>query len=372
MEEIRSDPSLELQVVATGMHMSTEFGLTYRAIEKDGFQISRKVDMLLASDSEQSIIKSVGTGLISFSDVFESMKPEIVVVLGDRFELLSVVIAAYLHRIPIAHIHGGETTEGAVDEAVRHSITKMASIHFAATEEYRKRIIQMGESPNRVFNFGAPGLDAIYKEELLGKSELQERLGFDMTGPVAIVTYHPVTLENSTAEIQIDNLLEAVKQSGIKGIFTKANADAQGRVINRKAQDFCETAPAQYKFFDSLGQLAYLSCLKHLDMMIGNSSSGLVEAPSFGLPVVNVGDRQRGRARAENVIDVDYSVGDIVEGIRQASSTDFKRGMKKVRNPYDRYGDGKTGYRIKETLKNTQLKDILMKKFHDINVEGPT
>jgi UDP-N-acetylglucosamine 2-epimerase (non-hydrolysing)/GDP/UDP-N,N'-diacetylbacillosamine 2-epimerase (hydrolysing) len=325
--------------------------------------------MLLSSDSEQGITKSVGLGLLGFSDVLSELRPDLIVLLGDRFELLAAGIAALVSKIPIAHIHGGETSEGAIDEAIRHSITKMAVLHFPATEAYRKRIIQMGESPEMVFNFGAPGLDNVYRLPLLSRSELQDRLQFDLAGTVAIVTYHPVTLEKNTAASQIQNVIDALRSTGIRAVFTKANADSQGREINTILQNFCKQDASRFRLYDNLGPLVYLSCLRNLELMIGNSSSGLTEAPSFSLPVVNIGDRQGGRIKAENIIDVGYSVEEIVNGIRMVCSERFRKAIAGIENPYSKYADGETSFRIKEKLKQVELSDYLLKKkFNDIDM----
>lgn len=371
MREIRDDPDLALLIIATGMHLSPEFGCTYKAIEEDGLIINAKVDMLLSSDSDVGVVKSVGVGLLSFCEVLKDLNPDIVVILGDRFELLSVAISALMLRIPIAHIHGGETSQGAIDEAVRHSITKMASIHFPATDTYRNRIIQMGEDPERVFNFGAPGLDGMHKLKLLNKKELERALDFDLSGTVAIVTYHPVTLEKSSAAKQIDNLLRAIHQSGVKAIFTKANADEQGRLINQKVKEFCNQKSDTYRLYDNLGSLLYMSCMKHVNLMVGNSSSGLVEAPSFRLPVVNIGARQHGRIKAANIVDVGYSENEIRGGIARVCSDSFIKSIAFVKNPYNKYQDGKVSHRIKETLKKIEISDTLLKKsFFDIKFQG--
>ena len=329
MDAIRNDAALALQVVVTGMHLSPEFGSTVKSIEEDGFFIDKKIEMLLSSDREEAAVKSVGIGLISFAEALSDLRPDILVLLGDRYELLSAAVAALMQKIPIAHIHGGETTSGAVDESIRHAITKMASLHFPATETYRHRIIQMGENPEYVFNYGAPGLDNLYKNKLMDRKELQKHLGFDLSGTVAIVTYHPVTLENDA---------------------------------------FCALNPRTARFHHNLGQIPYLSCVKNLDLMIGNSSSGLIEAPSFSLPVVNIGNRQLGRIKAENVIDTGYSLGEIANGIEKACSGGFQKGLKNMRNPYARFKDGNVSHRIKERIKKTRLDDnFLMKKFHDID-----
>ena len=371
MKEIQGDAALQLQVIATGMHLSPEHGMTSKVIENDGFKINKKIPMLPSSDTEAAIIKSIGKGLISFPEALVDLKPDILVLLGDRYELLSPAISALILKIPVAHIHGGETSQGAIDESIRHCLTKIASVHFPATEEYRRRIIQMGENPGVVFNFGAPGLDNIYKHRLLGKEELENHLKFDLSGRVAIVTYHPVTLEHKTAELQITNILKAIKSNGTRAIFTAANADTYGSIINREIKSFSDGHPADYQFSPNLGQIPYLSCLKNLDLMIGNSSSGLVEAPSFKLPVVNIGDRQKGRIKAENVIHVGYSVTEIKAGIEKACSSEFKRKIRNMKNPYDKYRDGKASYRIKETLKKISLSEnLLKKKFNDVQFTG--
>lgn len=370
MRAIREDNGLTLQVIAAGMHLCPEFGLTFEIIEQDGFYIDRKVEMLLSADTDRATVKSIGIGLLGFADALAELRPDLIVVLGDRFELLAPAIAALLAKIPIAHIHGGETSQGAIDEGVRHSVTKLASLHFAATETYRWRIIQMGEDPGSVFAFGAPGLDALHQVTLLTKAELVTRLDFDLSAPTALVTYHPVTLERNTAEQQIDHLLSVLLREKVRAVFTKANADAQGRLINLRVSAFCQDHPGDYRLYDNLGQQVYLSCLRHLDLMVGNSSSGLIEAPSFRLPVVNIGDRQRGRIRAANVIDVGYSVGEIAAGIRRALSPAWREGIKDMTNPYAGCGDGRVSVRIKEQLKQVELTEALLKKrFYDLPVQ---
>jgi UDP-hydrolysing UDP-N-acetyl-D-glucosamine 2-epimerase len=367
MREILEDRRLQLQTIATGMHLSPEFGSTYRKIEQDGFVLDRKCHMLLSSDCEVATVKSIGVGLMSFADALKELLPDIVVILGDRFELFSVAIAALILRIPIAHIHGGETTQGAFDEAVRHSVSKMSSIHFAATEVYGERIIQMGEDPNHVFNFGAPGLDFLYREAIPNKTELERLLGFDLSGRVALVTYHPETLHDHEPTNGFESVLTAITRSKLKAIFTQANADPGGRKINDRSQAFCAKAPDRYKFLNNLGQRGYFGALKNLDLMIGNSSSGLTEAPSLGLPVVNIGDRQKGRVRAGNIIDVGRSTAEIKRGIEIALSAPFRKSARQSPNPYDPFRDGKTSYRIKEALRTIKLGEYLIKKqFHDL------
>jgi UDP-hydrolysing UDP-N-acetyl-D-glucosamine 2-epimerase len=299
---------------------------------------------------------------------YQKLNPDIVVLLGDRCELISAATPAVLAKVPVAHIHGGEITEGAVDNVVRHCITKMSVFHFASTEIFRRRIIQMGEEPRFVFNYGAPGLDNLYRLKLLDRNELEKALGFDLNGTVSIITYHPVTLSIKPVETQINTLLEAVDGFCFKVIFTMANADIGGSIINKKIRDFCSNRPGKCKFSKNLGQIVYLSCLKNFDVMIGNSSSGMIEACSLGLPVVNIGDRQAGRVRGTNVIDVNCSKSGIQKGINIALSRAFNNKIRNAKNPYDKYGDGKTCYRIKEKLKKIKISPgLIKKKFYDLN-----
>ncbi|MBI4650899.1 UDP-N-acetylglucosamine 2-epimerase (hydrolyzing) [Candidatus Desantisbacteria bacterium] len=365
IKKIHDDPALELQLIVTNMHLSPEFGLTIREIEKDGFPISDKVETLLSSDTETSIAISMGLGMIGFSKTYERLKPDIVIVLGDRFEILSAVAAAAPFRIPIAHIHGGEITEGAMDELFRHAITKMSHIHFPSTQIYAKRIIQMGEQPENVFCFGAPGMDNIKKLPLLNKEKLLKELDIPRNKKIGVITYHPVTLENNTAESQIRELLEAIKSfKNIFWIFTLPNADTGGRIIIKMINYFVKDNPDNGKAFSSLGQLRYLSLLKYSDLMLGNSSSGIIEAPSFCLPVVNIGDRQKGRIRAGNVIDVAYCKKDnIVNAIKKAIMPEFENSIKGLKNPY---GDGNTSDKIIKVLKKISLTDKLKKHFYEI------
>jgi len=364
---IHDDLELELQLIVTAMHLSTEFGMTVKEIEKDGFPIVDKVEMLLSSDSEASISTSMGIGMIGFANSYKRLKPDMLIVLGDRFEILSAVCAAIPFRIPVAHIHGGESTEGQIDEPIRHAVTKMSHIHFTTTEKYKKRVMQMGENPKNIFSFGAPGLDNINNLNLLNKEELFKALGLDGHERIGVVTYHPVTLEENTAEKQISELLEALKLfKDILWIFTMTNADTGGRVIIKKTKEFTHNNPKQGKAFQSLGQLKYLSLLKNAEVMVGNSSSGLIEAPSFELPVVNIGDRQLGRIRTENVVDVcECEKGPIVDGIRKAISLEMKKSLQGLRNPY---GEGRSSGKIVEKVKSIQLGESLIKKsFYEIS-----
>ena len=350
------------------MHLAAKFGRTWRDIEAEGIPIDRKIDMRLTGKSSLDNVKSIGLGLKGFAEAFAELKPDIVVLIGDRFEMLAPAISALMLQIPIAHIHGGESSEGAIDDSVRHAITKMASLHFPATEAYRRRIIQMGESPDRVFNFGAPGLDGLYNSALLTKRGLEKELEFGLEKPVALVTYHPVTRDSGNVDAQVGCLIAAIKTSSLDAVFTMANADAHGALINSRLQAACAENPQRFRWIPHLGHRRYLSCLKYFAVMIGNSSSGLTEAPSFRLPVVNIGDRQRGRVRAANVIDVPCSRAAILKGIKKAISPRFRASLRGLRNPYDRFHDGRASERIKNTLKRIPLSaDMVKKSFHDLS-----
>lgn len=369
MKEIKFDLRLELQIVVCGTHMSKKHGLTYQAIEADGFIINNKFSTLLYPDTEVGIAQMVGLACQGFAKAFKQLRPDIIVILGDRYEMLAAATAAHITRIPIAHLHGGEASEGAIDEAFRHAITKMSTWHFTSTDEYRRRVIQLGERPEYVYNFGAPGLDALYHQILLNKKRLAEDLGFDLSGKIAIVTYHPVTLEQNTGREQIKNLLTAIRCFDFKAIITAANADAYGGIINAEISRFLRRFDGRYKFVSNLGLVKYLSCLNCFDLVIGNSSSGISEAPSFKIPVVNIGDRQNGRIRAKNIIDVGYSTTEIKMGIQKALSGQFKNLINNMSSPYDRFRDGKTSWRIKQVLKMAQLGPYLLKKrFNDLNI----
>jgi UDP-N-acetylglucosamine 2-epimerase (non-hydrolysing)/GDP/UDP-N,N'-diacetylbacillosamine 2-epimerase (hydrolysing) len=368
MGQIRGDSELALEVIVSGSHLSREFGYTAEAIERDGFPVAKKIEMLLSSDTETSAVKSIGVGLISFAGALSESRPDILVLLGDRYEILCPAVAALLLRIPVAHIHGGESSEGAIDDAVRHCVTKIATYHFPAARVYRERIIQMGEEPGRVFAFGAPGLDHLHGKRLLTRRALQKALDFDLGGRVAIVTYHPATLRSESPVGTARNIVRALERTGLRAVFTKSNADPNGVRINEYIGGACAAHPGKFKFFDNLGQDLYLSCLKHLDLMIGNSSSGLIEGPTLKIPVVNIGRRQDGRVKAGNVIDTGTSGKDIARGIGTALSGEFARRIAGVANPYDLSGDGKTSLRIKETLKAVPLGgDVLRKRFHDLS-----
>jgi UDP-hydrolysing UDP-N-acetyl-D-glucosamine 2-epimerase len=368
MKAIKADKVLRLQVIASGMHLEARFGQTWREIQAEGIRIDRKVRMRLTGSSEIANVNSLSLGLKGFGKALTELNPHILVLLGDRFELLAPAVAALMLQIPIAHIHGGELTEGAIDDAVRHALTKMASLHFPATETYRRRILQMGEDPSRVLNFGAPGLDQLHNAALLTRSQLESELDFPLNGPVAIVTYHPVTRGAGNVDAQVHHLLGGIRASGIRALFTMANADAQGARINARLQLECESSDGRFKWAPHLGHRRYLSCLKHVSVMVGNSSSGLTEAPSFRLPVVNVGDRQEGRVRAQNVIDVPCAHDAIKRGILKALSPRFRTSLQKMRNPYARYRDGQASERIKNVLRDTDISAELLKKhFNDLD-----
>lgn len=361
MKAIKEDKSLELQVIATNMHLSPEFGLTYKEIERDGFFINKKVEMLLSSDTANATTKSVGLATIGFADAFEDLKPDMIVVLGDRFEILAAVSAALFYKIPVAHLHGGEITEGAYDDCIRHAITKMSHLHFTSTEEYRQRVIQLGENPKRVFNVGAPGIENIKKVPLMIKEELESTLdGFTLNDKTLLITYHPVTLENSTAEEQIHNLLSALDEySDIKIIFTLPNSDTDGRVIIRLINEYVSKHPGKAIAYPSLGLKRYLSALQFVKAVVGNSSSGIIEVPSFGIPTLNIGDRQKGRIAADSVINCGTSKKDILEGLDKVLNSE----PKEIHNPYE---GRNTTADILHVLKTYPLEGLIQKTFYNL------
>ncbi len=363
MQGIQDDPDLTLQLVATGMHLSPEFGLTYREIEKDGFRIDRKVEMLTSSDTPVGVAKSIGLGLIGFADALNDLAPDLLVVLGDRFEIFSAVVAAMVARIPVAHLHGGESTEGLIDESIRHAITKMAHLHFVAAEEYRRRVIQLGEQPGRVHLVGGLGIDNIKKLKLLDRSGLERELGFRLGERNLLITFHPVTLEVATAGQQMDELLSALGElQDTKLIFTLPNADTDGRDLIKKITAFAD-AHENAHAFTSLGQLRYLSAMAQVDGVVGNSSSGLIETPTFKKGTVNIGDRQRGRLQAPSVINCAPTRADILAAIQKLYDADFQSRLKDVTNPY---GEGGASERIVALVKTVQLENLLKKRFFDV------
>ena len=365
MQGIKDDPDLTLQVIATGMHLSPEFGLTYREIEKDGFQIDRKVEMLTSSDTPVGIGKSMGLGLIGFVDALNELNPDLIVVLGDRFEIFAVVAAALVARMPVAHLHGGETTEGAFDEALRHSITKMSHLHFVAAEEYRQRVIQLGEQPERVFLVGGLGIDNIKRLKLLDRAELEASIDFQLGAKNLLITFHPVTLETSTAENQMTELLAALSElKDTQLIFTMPNADTDGRTLIKMVQQFVAQHP-NARAYTSLGQLRYLSCVAQVDGVVGNSSSGLAEVPSFKKGTINIGDRQRGRLQAESVINCEPTRQGVAAALVKLYTADFQASLSQVQNPY---GEGGASEKVVKTIAHCALDGIAKKSFYDLPV----
>ena len=364
MQGIKDDAELTLQIIATGMHLSPEFGLTYREIENDGFQIDRKVEMLTSSDTSVGIAKSMGLGLIGFADALDDLKPDLIVVLGDRFEIFAAVSAALVARIPVAHLHGGETTEGAFDEALRHSITKMSHLHFVAAEPYRQRVIQLGEQPDRVFLVGGLGIDNIRRLKLLDRPALETSLDFKLGRRNLLITFHSVTLETATAAEQMAELLAALdvlQETHL--IFTLPNADTDGRALIQMVQQFV-AQHANARAYTSLGQLRYLSCIAQVDAVVGNSSSGLAEVPSFNKGTINIGDRQRGRLQAASVINCNPTRHGIAAALQQLYSTAFQASLRDVRNPY---GDGGASAIVVDTIKHFAIDKLVQKVFFDLH-----
>jgi len=361
---IAKSPLLDLQLIVTGMHLSPEFGLTVQEIEADGSKIDRKVEMLLSSDTPVGITKSMGLGIIGFADALADLQPDLLLVLGDRFEIFAAASAALIARIPIAHIHGGELTEGAFDDAIRHSITKMAHLHFVAADEYRNRVIQLGEDPDRVFQVGGLGVDNIMRLELLSRHELEVAINFKFLFRNLLITFHPVTLESDTSSVQMDQLLFALGKLEDTGlIFTMPNADTDGRILFEKIQAFC-SENANAKVYTSLGQLRYFSCIHCVDAVVGNSSSGLAEVPSLKKATINIGDRQRGRLKATSVINCEPKALSILQAINHSFSTDFRKQLKVTENPY---GSGGASEAILNLLESITLNaNSLKKSFYDL------
>jgi GDP/UDP-N,N'-diacetylbacillosamine 2-epimerase (hydrolysing) len=364
IKELKNDADLELQLLVTGMHLSPEFGLTDENIEEQNIPVTKKIETLLSSDTPVGISKSMGLGMISFSEVFNELEPDICLVLGDRFEIFSAVTAAMIARIPVAHCHGGEATEGLIDEPIRHSITKMSHLHFTSTDEYKNRVIQLGEQPERVFNVGGLGIENIHRLDLLDKQSFEESIDFKLARENFLVTFHSVTLENKTADRQIEGLLKAIDRfPDARVIFTMPNADTDGRIIIKRIKEYVRAHPERCVSFTSLGQLRYLSALKHVNVVIGNSSSGLIEVPSFNIPTVDIGDRQKGRLAGPTVINTLTDAADIYEGITKALDNTFLQSISNESNPYD---NGLSSKKILPVLKTFDLDNILKKKFYNI------
>ena len=366
LKEIEADSELKLQLIVTGMHLSPEFGLTYKEIEKE-FKIDKKIEILSSSHTSLDICAEMARVYEKFAPALAELKPDILVLLGDRYEIFGVAGVASIMQIPIAHIHGGETTQGAFDEAFRHSITKMSHIHFAATNEYANRIIQLGEEPSRVFNVGGPGIENIKKLNLLNKDEFEKSINFKLAKKNILITFHPATLENSSAREQFNELLNALDElDDTNFIFTKANSDTDGDVINKMIDEYVSENSQKAVAFASLGQLRYLSAIKFVDIVLGNSSSGLTEVPSFKKATINIGDRQKGRARASSVIDVRPVKEEILAAIKRAYSKEFEQTLKDTINPYD---GGNPSKKMVKILKEIKLDGILKKKFYDIGIK---
>ena len=364
MKEIQNEPDLELQLIVAGTHLSPEFGLTYKEIEKEGFKIDKKVEMLLSADTPSAISKSTGLGLIGFADAFNDLKPDLIVLFGDRYELIAVALCALFFRLPIAHIGGGESTFGAFDEALRHSITKMAWWHFVASDKYRNQVIQLGENPEQVFNVGGMSVDAIKKTSLFSKKELIQKTGIQFRKKNFLITYHPTTLEIQTSQKHFQSLLDVLDNlQDVYLIFTMPNADTDSRVIKKMIDDFVAVNKDRAKSFTSLGSLIYLSILQFVDAVVGNSSSGLGEAPSFKIGTINIGGRQSGRLKAESIIDCDPDTKSITQAIATLYGQEFQEMLKTVRNPF---GDGDATEKILDILKNHPIPMELKKEFHEL------
>lgn len=363
MQGIKDDEELTLQIIVTGMHLSPEFGLTYREIEQDGFLIDRKVEMLTSSDTPVGIAKSMGLGLIGFADALNELRPDLIIVLGDRFEIFAAVSAALVACIPIAHLHGGETTEGAFDEALRHSITKMSHLHFVATEEYQQRVIQLGEKPERVFMVGGLGIDNIKRLKLLDRAALEASLDIKLSKKNLLITFHPVTLEKATTADQMAELLAALSElKETQLIFTLPNADTDGRELIKMVKKFVAQNSNAHAY-TSLGQLRYLSCISHVDGVLGNSSSGILEAPSFNKGTINIGDRQRGRMQAASVINCEPDKQSIMAALKELYSVNFQDSLNVVQNPY---GDGGASEKVLDVIKDCREDELIKKSFYDL------
>ena len=364
LKEIESDKDFELQLIVTGMHLSKEFGSTYKEIEKD-FKIKKKIAIQVSSDADIEISKSMGLAQISFAETFEEIKPDVVVILGDRYEIFSAATASMMARIPIAHIHGGESTEGVIDEAIRHSLSKMSHLHFTATEEYKNRVIQLGEHPNRVFNIGGMGIENINRLKLLSKDEFEKAINFKLNKKNLLITFHPVTLEKKTSQVHFQELLDAIDElEDTSYIFTKANSDSDGKIINKMIDKYVSKNMHRSVAFSSLGQLRYLSSMCHVDAIIGNSSSGITEAPSFKIGTINIGERQKGRIKASSVIDCSPHQESIKNALEYLYSNKFQTLLKKTENPY---GKGNSSKKVVKVLKTKLDENLLKKSFYNLN-----
>jgi len=362
---LNQDPSIDLQLIVTGMHLSHEYGYTYKEFEARNFKITKKIEMLLSSDTSSSVVKSLGLGTIGFSDAFSELQPDLLVLLGDRYEILAAAQSAMIFKIPIAHIHGGETSEGAIDEAIRHSITKMSHLHFTSAEAHTKRVLQLGESENRVFTVGAPGLDSLIETDEMSLIEFEESISFKLSLELNfLITYHPVTLDNQDPTIALTQLFSALDQyPSAHIIFTQSNSDPAGKLIFHKIKEYASLYPTRIKIVNTLGIQRYANALRHVDIVLGNSSSGLIEAPLFLTPSINIGDRQKGRLKGDSVISCKENKEDIVLAIEKAQNTEFIKSIQRKQNPY---GQGGASEKIYETVKNCNLDDLIKKQFNDL------
>jgi len=365
MRFIKEDIDLELQIIVTNMHLSKEHGETYKEIESDGFKINRKIPILSMSDTTNAIVKSVGTGIIGFADAYEEIKPDMIMVLGDRYEILAAVSVALFYKIPVLHLYGGEITEGAFDDAIRHAVTKMAHLHFTSTEEYRQRVIQMGENPETVFNVGALGCDNIHQVQLMSRDEIEKSLNIPVDRNTILVTFHPVTMENNTAETQFNELLSSIDEfRNLRVIFTMPNSDTDGKIIMKLIKEYVIKNSQRAIWYTSLGMIRYLSVLQYVGAVIGNSSSGIIEVPSFHIPTLNIGDRQKGRIAAKTVINCRPIKEDIVEKLKIIFNFDHTENMGDIANPYDKPNTAQEIVRIIKEKSNISA----TKKFHDIGL----
>ena len=363
VDRISNSKQLKLQLVVTGSHLSHEFGYSVGEIERDGFNVDYRVETLLSSDTSVGVSKSIGLGVIAFSEVLEQAEPDLVLVLGDRYEIFAAVTAAMIARVPIAHIHGGELTEGAVDDVIRHAITKMSHLHFVAADEYRKRVIQMGEQPSRVFNVGGLGVESVKRTELMSLDEIEASLGIELLQPSFLVTYHPTTLEQDVSADGFRKVLDGLRTFGkAQFLFTMPNADTEGRIINSMIKEFC-TEVENAHHFDSLGRVLYLSTMAQVSAVVGNSSSGLLEAPAMGVPTVNIGNRQRRRLKASSVIDCELHKMAISQSLARATSEVFLNDLINIENPY---GSGQTSEKILSVLEKNTGEEFLLKEFGDL------
>lgn len=365
MRLINQDDDLQLQIIATNMHLSPEFGLTYKEIERDGFTIDKKVEMLLSSDTSVGTLKSMGLATIGFADALDELRPDLVVILGDRYEMLAAAQSCMISRVPIAHLYGGEITEGAYDDAIRHAITKLSHLHFTSTEEYRNRVIQMGEQPERVFHVGSLGIDNILHEGIIPLEELEESLNFKFGEQFLLVTFHPVTMEQGTASEQCGALLKALEEvlPRYKVLFTLPNSDTDGRDILKLIQEFVKEHPEDSIAVTSLGKKRYYSALKHASAVVGNSSSGLVEAPTMHIPTLNIGNRQKGRCRGASIVDCEASHESIRNGLYKALSKEMREVAKSSENPYYKI---ETLGQIFQTIKSYLLENLTVKSFYNL------